>query len=151
MPAAPAADDYPGLPIFSLSAAPPIGDPERQRLNAAANWAALTGNWARHFTEFKNALVKAADGGSDPQRVQKLERILTLPTPTLVMEQGEIHPGGKRGHAQEIYRRIRRPRVHRLALRTAKANGVPAMVISGEGDRGGHAWFGYGVARMIGT
>jgi tetratricopeptide (TPR) repeat protein len=26
---------------------------------------------------------------------------------------------------------------------TAKANGVPAMIIGGEGDRGGHAWFGY--------
>ncbi len=30
-----------------------------------------------------------------------------------------------------------------FAAMTAKANGIPAMVISGEGDRGGHAWFGY--------
>jgi hypothetical protein len=26
---------------------------------------------------------------------------------------------------------------------TAKANGIPAMIISGQGERGGHAWFGY--------
>ncbi len=26
---------------------------------------------------------------------------------------------------------------------TAKAHGIPAMRISGQGDRGGHAWFGY--------
>lgn len=30
-----------------------------------------------------------------------------------------------------------------FAAITAKANGIPAMVISGVGDRGGHAWFGY--------
>lgn len=34
-----------------------------------------------------------------------------------------------------------------FAAVTAKANGIPAMVISGEGDRGGHAWFGYKVSR----
>lgn len=34
-----------------------------------------------------------------------------------------------------------------FAAMTAKANGIPAMVIGGEGDRGGHAWFGYGIAR----
>ncbi|MHA3772833.1 hypothetical protein ACXR0O_14970 [Verrucomicrobiota bacterium sgz303538] len=34
-----------------------------------------------------------------------------------------------------------------FAAQTAKANGIPAMVIGGEGDRGGHAWFGYKAAR----
>jgi hypothetical protein len=34
-----------------------------------------------------------------------------------------------------------------FAAMTAKANGIPAMVIGGEGDRGGHAWFGYKVSR----
>ena len=34
-----------------------------------------------------------------------------------------------------------------FAAVTAKANGIPAMVIAGEGDRGGHAWFGYKVSR----
>lgn len=34
-----------------------------------------------------------------------------------------------------------------FATMTAKANGIPAMIIGGEGDRGGHAWFGYGIAR----
>jgi hypothetical protein len=29
------------------------------------------------------------------------------------------------------------------AATTAKANGIPAMVISGDGDLGGHAWMGY--------
>lgn len=30
-----------------------------------------------------------------------------------------------------------------FAAISAKANGIPAMQISGEGDRGAHAWFGY--------
>jgi len=30
-----------------------------------------------------------------------------------------------------------------FATMTAKANGIPAMTIVGEGQRGGHAWFGY--------
>ncbi len=30
---------------------------------------------------------------------------------------------------------------------TAKANGIPAMIIGGEGDRGAHAWFGYEATR----
>lgn len=34
-----------------------------------------------------------------------------------------------------------------FATMTAKANGIPAMIIGGEGDRGGHAWFGYEIAR----
>ncbi|MCE9518608.1 MAG: FHA domain-containing protein [Verrucomicrobia bacterium] len=34
-----------------------------------------------------------------------------------------------------------------FAAITAKANGIPAMVISGVGDRGGHAWFGYKALR----
>ncbi len=34
-----------------------------------------------------------------------------------------------------------------FASMTAKANGIPAMTISGEGDRGAHAWFGYEESR----
>ncbi|MGV3531971.1 MAG: hypothetical protein ACO1QR_06340, partial [Chthoniobacteraceae bacterium] len=34
-----------------------------------------------------------------------------------------------------------------FAAHSAKANGIPAMVIGGEGDRGGHAWFGYQISR----
>ena len=34
-----------------------------------------------------------------------------------------------------------------FAAMTAKANGIPAMIIAGEGDRGGHAWMGYELAR----
>jgi hypothetical protein len=30
-----------------------------------------------------------------------------------------------------------------FAAVTAKANGIPAMAITGQGQRGGHAWFGY--------
>ncbi len=30
-----------------------------------------------------------------------------------------------------------------FAAMTAKANGIPAMIITGQGDRGPHAWFGY--------
>jgi hypothetical protein len=34
-----------------------------------------------------------------------------------------------------------------FAAISAKANGIPAMVIGGVGDRGGHAWFGYYIGR----
>jgi hypothetical protein len=34
-----------------------------------------------------------------------------------------------------------------FAAISAKANGIPAMVIGGTGDRGAHAWFGYSTAR----
>lgn len=34
-----------------------------------------------------------------------------------------------------------------FAAQSAKANGIPAMVIGGEGERGGHAWFGYQASR----
>ena len=34
-----------------------------------------------------------------------------------------------------------------FAAISAQANGIPAMVISGEGDRGGHAWMGYELGR----
>ncbi len=30
-----------------------------------------------------------------------------------------------------------------FAAITAKANGIPAMIFTGEGERGGHAWFGF--------
>lgn len=34
-----------------------------------------------------------------------------------------------------------------FAAISAKANGIPAMIIGGEGNRGGHAWFGFEVNR----
>jgi len=86
MPVAKASDDYPGVPILALSSAMIAGDPDRNRLFAAANWAAATGSWARHFTELKSALVKAVDDPSQQQRAAKVERIVVVPTAALAME-----------------------------------------------------------------
>ena len=89
--AAPAvADSYPGLPVFTLSATVPNGDPERKQLLKAAEWAASTGKWDRHFTQLKSALATAAASGSWVQHAQNLEHLIGLGTPALATEQARF-------------------------------------------------------------
>jgi hypothetical protein len=83
-------DDYPGLPAFTLSTAVAAGDPDRKKLLSAADWAARTGQWARHFSELKKALGDAAGSGPWPQHPQNLERVLALGTPALALEQARF-------------------------------------------------------------
>ncbi len=88
---APAAGDaYPGLPVFSLSTAVAVGDPDRQQLLRAAQWAATTGNWERHFTQLKTALATAAGSGPWQQRPQNFDRLIGLGTPALATEQARF-------------------------------------------------------------
>ena len=88
---APAADDtYPGLPVFNLSTAVAVGDPDRQQLLRAAQWAAASGNWERHFTQLKTALATAAGTGPWQQRPQNLDRLIGLGTPALATEQARF-------------------------------------------------------------
>ena len=89
--AAPAAGDaYPGLPVFNLSTAVAVGDPDRQQLLRAAQWAAKTGQWERHFTQLKSALASAAGSGPWQQRPQNLDRLIGLGTPALATEQARF-------------------------------------------------------------
>ena len=88
---APAAgDSYPGLPVFNLSTAVAVGDPDRQQLFRAAQWAAASGNWERHFTQLKTALATAAGTGPWQQRPQNLDRLIGLGTPALATEQARF-------------------------------------------------------------
>ena len=88
---APAAgDSYPGLPVFNLSTAVAVGDPDRQQLLRAAQWAAASGNWERHFTQLKTALATAAGTGPWQQRPQNLDRLIGLGTPALATEQARF-------------------------------------------------------------
>ena len=88
---APAAgDSYPGLPVFNLSTAVALGDPDRQQLLRAAQWAAASGNWERHFTQLKTALATAAGTGPWQQRPQNLDRLIGLGTPALATEQARF-------------------------------------------------------------
>ena len=88
---APAAGDtYPGLPVFNLSTAVAVGDPDRQQLLRAAQWAAASGNWERHFTQLKTALATAAGTGPWQQRPQNLDRLIGLGTPALATEQARF-------------------------------------------------------------
>lgn len=81
---------YPGLPVFSLSTAVAAGDPDRKQLIAAAQWAASTGQWERHFTELKSALAAAAGSGPWQQRPLNLERLVGPGTPALAAEQARF-------------------------------------------------------------
>jgi tetratricopeptide (TPR) repeat protein len=95
-PAAPVAsapvpgDTYPGLPVFNLSTAVPVGDPDRQMLLRAAQWASASGNWERHFSQLKTALATAAGTGPWQQRPQNLDRLIGLGTPALATEQARF-------------------------------------------------------------
>ncbi len=95
-PAAPSApvvaagDTYPGLPVFSLSTAVAAGDPDRKQLLQAAQWAATTGHWERHFTQLKSALAAAGASGQWQQRPSNLERLISLGTPALATEQARF-------------------------------------------------------------
>ena len=89
-PAPAPADSYPGLPVFSLSTAVAAGDPDRKQLLLAAQWAASTGQWERHFTQLKTALATAAGSGPWQQRPQNLERLIGLGTPALATEQARF-------------------------------------------------------------
>ncbi|MCE9611603.1 MAG: transglutaminase-like domain-containing protein [Chthoniobacter sp.] len=84
------ADAYPGLPVFTLSTAVAVGDPDRKQLQLAAEWAASTGNWDRHFTALKNALATAAGSGPWQQHPQNLDRLIGLGTPALATEQARF-------------------------------------------------------------
>jgi hypothetical protein len=96
MPATPApvvarsAESYPGLASLNLSGAVAAGDPDRQRLQRATQWAIATGDWSRHFDALQNILIVAASPGSATQRGQNLERIVALGTPGLVLEQAHF-------------------------------------------------------------
>lgn len=85
-----AGDTYPGLPVFNLSTAVAAGDPDRQQLLRAAQWAATSGNWERHFTQLKTALATAAGTGPWQQRPQNLDRLIGLGTPALATEQARF-------------------------------------------------------------
>lgn len=84
------ADAYPGLPVFTLSTAVAVGDPDRQQLQLAAAWAASTGNWERHFTALKSAIATGAGSGPWPQHAQNLDRLIGLGTPALATEQARF-------------------------------------------------------------
>lgn len=83
-------DGYPGIPPLNLSTAVKAGDPDRQQLMFAAQWAASTGNWARHFTALKDAIAAAAGSGPWQQHPYNVERLLTLATPVLAVEQAKF-------------------------------------------------------------
>lgn len=83
-------DNFPGIPPLSLSAAVKAGDPDRQQLLFAAQWAASTGNWTRYFTALKDAIAAAAGTGPWQQRPYNIERLLALPTPVLAVEQAKF-------------------------------------------------------------
>ena len=85
-----ASDGYPGLPIFNLSTAVKVGDPDRQQLTFAAQWAASTGNWTRHFTALKDAIGNAAGIGPWPQHPYNIDHLLSLPTPVMAVEQAKF-------------------------------------------------------------
>ena len=73
-------------------------------------------DWSRAYTMVRYRMDKAVHG-KNPYDSYTLEEIL--------------EEGGTCG--DRAY----------FAAMTAKANGIPAMIIAGEGARGGHAWFGY--------
>lgn len=89
-PGAKPGDSYPGLPVLNLSGTVMAGDPDRQRLLSAAQWAASTGNWARHFTELKSALAAAANSGPWQQHASNLDHLLRPGTPALALEQAKF-------------------------------------------------------------
>ncbi len=93
-PAAPVAvapsDGYPGVPHLSLSTAVKAGDPDRQQLMFATQWAASTGDWPRHFSALKDAIAAAAGSGPWQQHPYNVERLLTLSTPVLAVEQAKF-------------------------------------------------------------
>lgn len=81
------AGSYPGLPALSFSAAVPAGDPDRQRLLAAADWVANNHAWPRHYTELTSLLERLALNGSKLQWQANLEKILVVPNLVLALEQ----------------------------------------------------------------
>ncbi len=88
--AATPADGYPGLPVLSLSATIKAGDPDGQKLAFAAQWAASTGHWSRHFTALKETIGNAAGSGPWQQHSYNLESLLSLATPVLAVEQAKF-------------------------------------------------------------
>ncbi len=89
--AAPAASDaYPGVPAFHLTIGLAVGDPDRQRLDAAAQWAARTGNWDRFFADLRTNLISAANTGAAMQRPLNIDRLVSMPTPALAVEEARF-------------------------------------------------------------
>jgi hypothetical protein len=85
--AAQASDGYPGIPPFTLSTGVAAGDPDRQRLTTAWQWAAANGNWQRHFTELRSTIAGSAGAGPWQQHPMNIDRLLSLATPSLAFEQ----------------------------------------------------------------
>ncbi len=91
LPAPPApGDSYPGLPVFTLSTAVAVGSADEKRLALAAQWAAATGEWSRHFAALQSALIAAANQGPFLQHPQNLDRILEQASPRLALEQARF-------------------------------------------------------------
>jgi hypothetical protein len=85
-----ASDGYPGIPALNLSTAVKAGDPDRLQIMNAALWTAANGEWSRHFTALKDAIAAAAGSGPWQQHPYNVERLLTLDTPVLAVEQAKF-------------------------------------------------------------
>jgi len=77
-------------------------------------------NWGKSYAMIEYLMERATDD-ANPYETYMLEEILEV--------------GG-----------VCRDQAH-FAANTARANGIPAYVVSGDGDRGPHAWLGYKVGR----
>ena len=81
------ADDYPGVPVLNLAPTVPAGDPDLQKLLAAAKWSGVNGKWDRLQNDLKNALIVLAGSGGTIARPANIERMLELRTPAAVFAQ----------------------------------------------------------------
>ena len=81
------ADDYPGVPVLSLSPTIPAGDPDFQKLVAAAKWAASNSKWDRLHNDLRNSLTVLAGSGGSIARPANIERMIESHIPSAAFAQ----------------------------------------------------------------
>lgn len=84
------ASEYPGLPAFNTLGVTAKGDPERQQLMTAVDWASANRGWQQHLDALSEAIHRAAHGGTKFQWAQNLDTILNVPNLALALEQARF-------------------------------------------------------------